>query len=107
MDREVPLGKDGTTYSCLMAMATSGVRRLQVAGSLLRSYVPASYVLYTAQAGAQIIRLLGGAVILRGVAGLAGPTMRRVGAEVLRAAFRYGDVFGSSSTGDSNDGEKA
>ena len=32
------------THSCLMASANSGVNLLQVATSLLRSYVPASYV---------------------------------------------------------------
>lgn len=35
---------EGHTHSCLIAIANSGVNRLQVATSLLRSYVPASYV---------------------------------------------------------------
>lgn len=74
-----------------MAMANSGVKRLHVAGSLRLSYVPASYVVYTAHSGAQLSRLRAGTVMLRPAWGGLGRPSRvskdREGAELLCAGF--------------------
>ena len=83
------------TYSRLIAMASSGVNRLHVNGRLLRSYVPLSYVVYTAHSGAQMIRFLAGAVKLRAAGGLV--TEESVGAEVFSAGLEYGSEDGSSA----------